>query len=279
MRFAICNELFEGWDFRRVVEFVSGLGYDGLELAPFTLAEDVTTVSATQRRELRQLAADHGLALVGLHWLLAKPAGLHLTHPDNAVRSRTIVYLQRLIDLCADLGGSVMVFGSPHQRSLLPGVSRSAGWQAALDGFAVCAPLAQARGVTLCLEALPADLTSFLNTNREVIDLVRAIDHPAIQMMVDVKSMASEALPIAENIRACHGWFHHVHANDANAQGPGFGKIDFRPILQALHDLRYGGYVSVEVFDFTPGPEVTARRSLDYLKSVLSQINGSEIKP
>ncbi len=106
--------------------------------------------------------------------------------------------------------------------------------------------------------------------------MVRAINHPAIQMMVDVKSMSSESVPIAENIKACHGWFHHVHANDANAQGPGFGQIDFHPVLHTLRELGYTGYVSVEVFDFTPGAEVTARRSLDYLKSVLSKVSGSE---
>lgn len=266
MRYAICNELFEGWDYRRVVEFVAATGYDGLEIAPFTFGETVEAITAEQRREIRRIAADRGIALTGLHWLLVKPEGLHLLHPDEPVRQRTVDHLRRLIDFCADIGGEVMVFGSPNQRSVPPGVDPAEGWRRGRDGFAACGPAAAARGVTLCLEALPADLTNFLTTNAEVIEMVRAVDHPHVRMMVDVKSMCAESIPIPENIRACRGWFRHVHANDANLQGPGFGAVDFRPILQTLKDVDYQGFVSVEVFDFTPGPEETARRSLQYLK-------------
>lgn len=269
MRFAICNELFANWDFRRIVDFVAATGYDGLEIAPFTLAADVGDLSAERRRELRTMAADRGITLTGLHWLLVKPEGLHLTHPDRRIREKTVDYLRRLIDFCGDIGGTVMVFGSPHQRHIRPEVDRTTGWQWAAEGFAACGPAAQARGVTLCLEALPVDLTNLLNTNAEVISMVRAIDHPHIRMMVDVKSMAAESMPIPENIRTCQDWFHYVHANDTNLQGPGFGSVDFKPILGTLKDIGYQGFVSVEVFDFTPGPETTARRSLQYLKTCL----------
>ena len=116
MRFAICNELFESWDFRRQVEFVKATGYDGLELAPFTFADSVTEISADRRKELKKIAADAGLELTGLHWLLVKPPGLHLTSPDKAIRAKTVDYLKQLIDFCGDLGAKFMVFGSPNQR-------------------------------------------------------------------------------------------------------------------------------------------------------------------
>ncbi|OHE88346.1 MAG: hypothetical protein A3G75_04245 [Verrucomicrobia bacterium RIFCSPLOWO2_12_FULL_64_8] len=267
MRFAICNEVFAGWDFRRVVEHVAGLGYDGLEIAPFTLADQVNGISPARRRELRALAAERGLAITGLHWLLVKPAGLHVCHPDPAVRLRTVDYLRRLIDFCADLGGMTLVFGSPDQRSIPAGISRESGWRWAAESFAACGPAARGRGVTLCLEALPANLTNLLNTNAEVIAMVREIGHEGIRMMLDVKSMCAESLPVPENIRACRGWFHHFHANDANLRGPGFGKVDFKPILQALDEAGYQGFVSVEVFDFAPDPETIARESLRYLRA------------
>jgi len=269
MRFAICNELFKGWDFRRVVEFVAAIGYDGLEIAPFTLAEHVDGISPDRRNEMNLIAADHGLALTALHWLLVKPEGLHVCHPDDTIRARTVDYLKRLIDFCADLGGTTMVFGSPNQRRIPPGVSQEAGWQLALESFAACGEAARRRGVTLCLEALPADLTNLLNTNAEVITMVQTINDPGIRMMLDVKSMCAEAVPLPENIRSCRGWFHHFHANDANLRGPGFGPVDFKPILQTLAEVGYQGFVSVEVFDFTPDPETIARESLRYLKSCL----------
>lgn len=269
MRFAICNELFEGWDHRRVVDFVADAGYDGLELAPYTFADHVAEVTPAQRTEIRRIAEDRGLAITGLHWLLVKPAGLHLLHPEAAVRTRTVDYLRALIDFCADVGGTNLVFGSPNQRSLVDGVRPDDAWLWAREGFFACGEAAAARGVTLCLEALPEDLTNFLNTNAEVIDLVRAIAHPNVRMMIDVKSMCAEAMPIEDNIHACRGWFRHVHANDANLLGPGFGDVDFVPIFAALKEQAYEGFVSVEVFDFKPGPEAIATKSLAYMKECL----------
>src|ERR1700756_2124103 len=95
-RYAICNETFEGWDHARVCRFVADVGYQGLELAPFTLAPRITDVSAEQRRTLRQQAVDAGISIIGLHWLLAKTEGLQVTSADAAVRQRTAAYLVEL---------------------------------------------------------------------------------------------------------------------------------------------------------------------------------------
>ncbi|MBN1445098.1 MAG: sugar phosphate isomerase/epimerase, partial [Candidatus Omnitrophica bacterium] len=58
----------------------------------------------------------------------------------------------------------------------------------------------------------------------------------------------------------------HFHVNDRNLGGPGFGDVDFAPIIRALKDAGYGGWLSVEVFDFSPGPEAIAKKSIEYLK-------------
>ena len=104
------------------------LGYTGVEFAPFTLAPptdnfDVRNVPAARRAEAKRQAADAGLEVVGLHWLLAKTSGFHLTSPDAAVRQATAEYLKALAELCGELGGKIMVLGSPQQRKLLPGVA------------------------------------------------------------------------------------------------------------------------------------------------------------
>src|SRR3954447_20687634 len=124
MRNAICNETFEGWDHARVCTTAARLGYTGLEVAPFTLAPQVTDVPADRRRLLRQQAADAGVPVIGLHWLLAKTEGFMVTSPDPAVRERTAAYLGELAGCCRDLGGDLMVFGSPQQRRVPPGHTR-----------------------------------------------------------------------------------------------------------------------------------------------------------
>ena len=109
MKYAICNETFQDWPFEKAFAYAKQLGYDALEFAPFTIHEDVRQISPSRRSEVRQLAAEHELEIIGLHWLLAKTEGLYLTSPDEEVRIRTADYLAELARLCSDLGGHVMV--------------------------------------------------------------------------------------------------------------------------------------------------------------------------
>lgn len=266
MQYAICNELFEGWDLERVFRFVSELGYESVELAPFTLAKSIDELSVERRRDIARSAAAHGLAIAGMHWLLVGPSGLQINHPDPTVRARTTAYLEELIRACADLGGKVLVFGSPKQRWVPPEVDYGEATRYARDVFAACARVAEAAGVTFCLEALPAPEANFLTTTAEAIELVRAIDSPALRMILDVKSMASEPVEMPDLIRQAAPYLAHFHANDANRRGPGAGDVDFVPVFQTLREVGYRGYVSVEVFDFSQGPEAIARESLAYMR-------------
>jgi sugar phosphate isomerase/epimerase len=266
MRFAICNELFEGWEFERVCRYVKSVGYDGLEVAPFTLAPRITDVSAADRARLRGAAAAAGIDIVGLHWLLAKTEGFYLTSPDRSVRERTSAYLVALAEACRDLGGELMVFGSPKQRSLLPGISRQAALDLAAETFQPVLPTLSSAGVTLCLEPLSPAETDFLNTCDEALALVRRLNHPNVVLHMDVKAMASEPTPVTELIGRHAGAAGHFHANDPNLRGPGFGDTDFVPIFKALDAAGYDKWVSVEVFDFSPDPETVARQSVEYME-------------
>jgi len=266
MQFAICNEIYQGWKLEDTLAHAAGLGYAGIEIAPFTLANSVTDLSAGERQRIRDLAARQQIAIVGLHWLLVKPDGLYLNHTDAGIRTRTASYFVELVDCCADLGGTIMVVGSPKQRNLLPGVSRQQAWDWTTATFRNAVKRAEDRGVTICFEPLSPAETNFINTAAEAIEFVKPFDSPAFKIILDVKAMCSEAKPIPQIIRESWPHFAHFHANDRNLKGPGFGDVDFKPIADTLREVGYGGYVSVEVFKFEEGPEVIASRSLDYLK-------------
>jgi sugar phosphate isomerase/epimerase len=266
MRYAICNETFEGWDHERVCRFVAELGYQGLEIAPFTLARLITDVSVEQRRQLRRQAEEHGLTLLGLHWLLAKTEGLHLTSPDAAVRQKTADYLIALARCCADLGGELLVFGSPAQRRIPAGATRAQAVDYAVDTFSRARGGIADCGVKLCLEPLAPPEADFINTCAEAIEILDRINDPSFALHLDVKAMSSEETPIPELIRRHAGRTGHFHANDPNRRGPGFGDVDFVPIFRALRANGYAGWVSVEVFDYSPDPETIARQSLRYMR-------------
>jgi sugar phosphate isomerase/epimerase len=266
----MCNEFCEGWPFADACRLAADTGYEGIEVAPFTISNSVEEVNAGQRAALRETAQRAGLEVVGLHWLLVKPTGLHINHPDPAVRQRTASYLSAEIDFCADLGGTRMVVGSPSQRVVLESDSQEAAWARTVEVFKALAPQAAARGVCLCIEPLTRKETNFITTAREARRLVEAVQHPAFQMMLDVRAMCGDVEPIPDIIRKSAPYLKHFHANDANLGGPGSGDTDFAPIAAGLREAGYDGFVSVEVFDFSPGPEKIARESIRYLKGVFS---------
>lgn len=273
MRYAICNETFEGWDHARICRQVAELGYTGLEIAPFTLAPRITDLTPARRRELRQQAEAAGVAIVGLHWLLAKTEGLQLTSPDVAVRQRTADYLVELARACRDLGGELMVFGSPAQRRIPAGASRDQATDYAVDTFRRAAGGIADTGIKLCLEPLAPAESDFIQTAGEAVAILDRLAHPSFALHLDVKAMCSELAPIPEIIHRHAKRTGHFHANDANRRGPGFGDVDFVPIFRALKETRYPGWVSVEVFDYTPDPVTIARESIRYMRECEAQVS------
>jgi sugar phosphate isomerase/epimerase len=273
MKFAICQEMFENWDWERQCKFIAEVGYTGIEVAPFTLAPKITEVSAQTRQTLRKQAADHGLQIIGLHWLLAKTTGLHLTSAEPAVRRATSAYLVELGRACADLGGDILVFGSPAQRNLDAATTREQGLERSAEVLRGCLPALAERGVKFCLEPLTVKETNFINTCAEAIELIDRAGASNLLLHQDVKAMLTERESIPDLIARYASRVGHFHVNDGNLLGPGMGPTDFTPILGALVDSKYAGWVSVEVFDYTPGCENIARASLDYMRAILSKVS------
>src|SRR3954447_17632794 len=100
MRISLCNEVLVPLDFGRQCELAAALGYDGLEIAPVTLGEDPTRLSAARKAELRRAAADAGIAISGLHYLMRAPAGLSITSADAMQRERSVEVMRALCGLC-----------------------------------------------------------------------------------------------------------------------------------------------------------------------------------
>ena len=270
MKFAICNEIFQGWKLEDTLACAARLGYAAVELAPFTLADSVTDIPAGARQRIREAAARNRIEVAGIHWVLVKPEGLYINHPERSLRERTAQYFCELVDFCADLGGKVMVVGSPKQRNLLPGVSLAQGREWAAATFRNAVARAAQRGVVICFEPLAPAETNFINTAAEAIQFVEQLASPHCKIVLDVKAMCSESKPIPEIIHESWPHFAHFHANDRNLKGPGFGDVDFRPIAAALKEVAYEGFVSVEVFRFEEGAEVIAAKSIEYLRGAFA---------
>ena len=272
MKFATCNEYFEKWPIEEVFAYAAEVGYQGVEIAPFTLAPSVEEISAGQRREIRRAAEAAGVEIVGLHWLLVSPTGLYINHPDEGIRKRTRDYFAALIRCCGDLGGQLMIIGSPKQRNVQEGWDRQGTWDRTRGVFESCLQAAEDCGVYLCIEPLSPDQTNLITTVAQARELVAQIGHPHFQTMVDVCSGSSEGVPVPQLLRDSGPHLYHVHVNDVNKRGPGFGQSDFVGVLRTLQELRYERYVSVEVFDFKPDPRTIAAASLAYMRGILAAL-------
>jgi sugar phosphate isomerase/epimerase len=267
VKLGICSEIFKDWnDIARTIDYVKELGYDGLEIAPFTLSQYVTDIPDSTRKEIVKRAEQADLDILGIHWVFVGPEGLHLTEADPEVQKFTVQYLKDLAHFCGDIGGEVIIFGSPNQRNVGRDVTYNEAFARAKDAFEQAMPTCEERGSTICMEQLTHFETNFCQTVEQTVELIEAVNHPNFQLLLDTKAMAFQTKSRSELIRENAKYLRHYHANDENLHGPGWGDVDFGPIFQALKDIDYQGYASVEVFNFDAGPEAIASKSLEYMK-------------
>lgn len=276
MYLALCNEVLRDLSFPDQCKMAAALGYRGLELAPFTLdAETPHRLPQQRRRKVRQIAEDHGLTVVGLHWLLIAPAGLSVTSADAGLRRQTVDVLRGLVDLCADLGGSVLVHGSPAQRKVEDAESPDAARAHLVEALAEAAGAAEQAGVTYCLEPLSTAETALINTVAEAAAVVDEVASPALKTMVDTSAAGrTEDQPVAEVIRTWWptGKLAHVQVNDRNRRAAGQGEDRFGPILKALKDVGYDGPLSAEPFVYEPDGPTTAAVNAGYLRGLMEML-------
>ena len=272
-RQAICNEVFKDWQFDDACKAIRAAGYTGIEIAPFTLAEDPATITPAERIEYKQMIASEDLTFVGLHWLMASPKGLHVTTPDQAVRERSWLHVRHLIDLSADLGpDSILVFGSPSQRTSTGGLTREEATKHYVDGLAAVAPHAKERGVTILIEALPVGQCDVVQTLDEAASLVLQIGSPAIRTMYDTHNAVDEVEPHEVLVDRYFDLIRHIHVNEINGKHPTAGGFDFKPVFATLKRRDYKGWISLEAFDFAPGAERIANESLHYLETEIARL-------
>ena len=275
MRISLCNEVIAPMPFPKQCEYAAKLGYDGLEIAPYTLSEEPHRLGSAQIAAARSAAGDAGIAITGLHWLLLRPAGLSISTRDDAVRRRTMDMMLTLVDQCAELGGRYLVHGSPHQRRIEPGESKADALARARECFAAVAERAEKAGVLYCIEPLSADQTPLINTLQEAAALVESIGSRAVRSMLDCSAAGRmETAPLAALVDRWlpSGMIAHVQVNDRNRRGPGQGEQRFAPLFGALVRHGYAGDIAVEPFDYVPDGPGAAARAIGYLKGILEAL-------
>ncbi|MDP3243849.1 MAG: sugar phosphate isomerase/epimerase family protein [Reyranella sp.] len=270
MKLSLCNEVIRELSFERQCVLAAALGYEGLEVAPFTLGDDAWRMPASGRASVRRACADAGVEVSGLHWLLAAPAGLSISTEDRVVWRRSVDVMLSSIELCAELGGAYLVHGSPAQRR----VAQPDDAKRVEEAWAAAAAAAEKAGVVYCLEPLARPDCSFVNTLAEAEAVVRRIGSPAFRLMIDtLASSLEEKEPVADAVRRWMptGLMAHVQFNDRNKRGPGEGADKFAQVVEALRDTGYDGWIAMEPFVYEPDGPTCAARMIGYVQGLLEQ--------
>jgi D-psicose/D-tagatose/L-ribulose 3-epimerase len=271
MKLALCSEVVREMPYARMCSFAASVGYDGLELAPVALSAEPHRLSAAERAGAKRIAADNGIEITGLYCLMHAPEGLSITTADPAARALTLEVIERLCELCADLGGKYLVHGSSQYRQLDP-ADPAGGRARGVEAFAHAARCAAAAGVTYLVEPLRPSRTAFINTVAEAVEVIDAIGSPALKTMLDCCSASeSEREPVASVLErwVATGKIAHLHVNDANKRGPGQGDLRFGEIVSILKRGGYRGAIGVEPFIYEPDGPTCAARAAGYMRGVL----------
>lgn len=269
MKYSLCNELFGKMPILDSARIAAAEGFSGLEIAPYTVFGDFSPAAfRSGSRSLREAFAQTGLAFAGFHWLLLGPEGLHATTADAAVRRKTWDHVRRLLDASGELGGGVLIFGSPRQRSSTGGRTASEATATLTEELAAIGPYAAERASKILIEALSSDQSDVVNTLAEAERLVAAVNSPGVGGMFDFHNTGDETAAWDALIRAHRNLIAHVHVNEPDGSAPRRGGADFRPGFGALRETGYAGWISVEIFSEPPDPAATIRESMALFRSL-----------
>lgn len=245
MKLAVSNIAWEPAEMPAHLALLRELGCAGVELAPSAIWPEPIDASASERAALSRAMDAVGLELVGFHALFYTRPDLQL-FADAASRRAWVEYLNALSSLCGELGGRVLVVGSPKNR-VRHGREYAACLDWAAEAFRDAAIAATAAGVQVCIEPLPAKETEFIVSSDEGAALVARVNHPGFGLHLDAKAMFEQGEDIAAAI-ARHGQSaSHFHVGDPGLAPPGSTGLDHAPIGQALRASGYDGYVSIEM--------------------------------
>jgi sugar phosphate isomerase/epimerase len=275
-RYAVCEELFENWELKDICICARSLGYTGIELTPGTLIGHILRMPNEDLQYIRSIIEDNGLQCTGLHWLLAHRTDLHLTTTDAAVRQQGWDYLRSLADVCAKLGGTYLTLGSPKQRSG-PGINPKEAASILRDGLAELASYAEERGVVYLMEPINDPGCDVVDNMKEAVEIVRGVNHPGVATIYDFSHLANDPPPREALIQQYQAEFKHVHATTRTGTHCGDPKTvdaEFTPIWQELRKVDYKGWISIEVFDFSAGPENIAREGAEFFQRMEESLRG-----
>lgn len=227
-------------------------GFDGVEVPLFRPADFAL-------QDIRR-----GLEQNGLECTICSviPGGLSIISDDAAVRQKTRTHMEECVKMAAEVGAKIMAGPLYSPVGYLPGRRRTADeWKWAVECYQSLGPVLDRHGVTIAIEPLNRFETYFLNTAADAVALCDQINHPQVGILFDTFHANIEEKNIGQAYRTVARHLKHVHTCENDRGIPGSGHVEWKDVFDALRDIRYDGWLTIESFGFALG-ELSAAASI-----------------
>jgi sugar phosphate isomerase/epimerase len=267
--------VFFGEDISESIKRVARFGYDAIEL--------VGEPDNHDGQAIRRQCADANIKVSSVCSIFTGEAR-DLTNKSAINRGKAVDYSKRVADLAAASGAAVMIVAPSPVGKMVSESQPEQEWAWAVEGIQAIADHAAKQNVKLCIEAWNRYETHFINRIPQALELMRAVNKPNVGVMGDTFHMNIDDPNIADAIRDAGPALIHIHFADSNRAAPGQGHTDFVPIMQALKDINYQGYITFELLPASSDPFATLRRGGgrefydDYTKQAIEVIKSLESK-
>jgi D-psicose/D-tagatose/L-ribulose 3-epimerase len=223
---------------------IKAAGFDGVEVPIFNAADFAAT-------DIRRGLEANGLECTTCSVMSPE---FSLISEDPAARRRGQTHLRECIEKAAEVGSKILCGPLYSPVGYLPGRRRTSDeWKWAIDGYQAIAPTLDANDVSIAIEPLNRFETYFLNTAADAVKLCDEIAHPKVGILFDTFHANIEEKNIAQAYRLVAPHLKHVHTCENDRGTPGTGHVDWPAVFQALHDIHYDGWLTIESFGFALG--------------------------
>ena len=262
MKLAVSNIAWKGTEFNKFYELISKLNCKGVEIAPSKIWKNIPKITKEEKNTFTKEIQKFNLEFLGFHSLLFGRKDLYI-FKDKENRNNTKNYLFELIDLCSELNGQNLIFGSPNNRNTF---KNKDALEIGKNFFDEIGDYAKKNGVFVCLEPLDVSMTDFLTSINETGKFIQSIGNQNLKLHIDTKSFLISGENIDKNIQKFNTLIEHVHVSDKNLNILTKDKHIHKEFAKSLNKINYNKYISLEMKQEINNEKDSIIKSIDFIK-------------
>lgn len=252
-------------DFCETAKWLSANGFDSMEV-------HIRAPEMVDGPKIRECCAALGLEVSSIGTGMAYGMeGLSITSPDEAVRKAAVQRIKDQLDLGAQLACPVVIGsmrGVIGQGDTFEKVDKRM-----VESMRELSDYAERTDTELVIEAIDRFETNYLKTADDVLGLIDRVGSNRVLVHLDTYHMNLEEKDWRSPILHCGKRLGHVHVADNTRYYPGWGLIDFRPIISTLLEIGYQRSLTLECYP-VPNEQESALRGLHHLEAVMAAYEG-----